>query len=530
MFDTMRDEVAVPSAGIVDDPVSAEPVPLSEVPTSAWLGVELGIATEDPGSLSDRDLVDAIVGFERATSWAAARQAELLAEFARRRPTEDAEAAQSDTACSISPYAADEVALALRVARGTAAVRLQNAQRLDSELGETRQAWQDGRIDATKVRAILDATANLRLTGRPQLCTAVQDRVLGRASEQTAGQLRAALARAVIAVDPAGAAERHKQARRDRRVAVNPELDGMASLWALLPAPDALSAYEWLTRLARGMGAEDPRGMDARRADLLVALLTGRLAVAGPHSSSATTDDGAVEQTAEHLAGQAAEQSATGAAREAVDQAADPAAEAASGRQAGRQPFPQPVNPGKPLIQIVIPYDTLTGTADHPADLVGYGPIPAPLARQIAADGIWKRLVTDPLSGALLDYGRTTYRPPAALADFVRARDVHCRHPICRRRAIDSELDHTIAYAGDVGETSASNLYATCAHHHHGKHDAPGWSVVQHADGQISWTTPTGHTYASNPYDYRVEDEPDLTIPAHSPQPPLASDDTDPPF
>jgi hypothetical protein len=69
MFDTMRDDVAVPSAGIVDDPVNAEPVPLSEVPTSGWLGVELGIASENPGSLSDRDLVDAIVGFERAASW-----------------------------------------------------------------------------------------------------------------------------------------------------------------------------------------------------------------------------------------------------------------------------------------------------------------------------------------------------------------------------------------------------------------------------------------------------------------------------
>ena len=35
---------------------------------------------------------------------------------------------------------------------------------------------------------------------------------------------------------------------------------------------DAVGAYTWLTRLARGLGAEDPRGMDARRADVLAAL------------------------------------------------------------------------------------------------------------------------------------------------------------------------------------------------------------------------------------------------------------------
>ena len=37
----------------------------------------------------------------------------------------------------------------------------------------------------------------------------------------------------------------------------------------------------------------------------------------------------------------------------------------------------QPVTPGKPLIQIVIPYSTLIGADDHPAELVGIGPIPA---------------------------------------------------------------------------------------------------------------------------------------------------------
>lgn len=191
--------------------------------------------------------------------------------------------------------------------------------------------------------------------------------------------LQASVARAV---DPDGAAERHRQARRDRRVVVGDEKDAMASLWALLPAPDATASYEWLSRLARGLGAEDPRGMDARRADLMVELLTGRLSITSPTPGPTAVTGSAV-----------------------------------------------PAVPGKPLVHIVMSCPTLIGSDDLPAELAGYGPVPAAPAREIAADAVWKRLVVDPVSGAVLDHGRSTYRPPEALADFVRARDVHCRSP-----------------------------------------------------------------------------------------------------
>jgi hypothetical protein len=58
-------------------------------------------------------------------------------------------------------------------------------------------------------------------------------------------------------------------------------------------------------------------------------------------------------------------------------------------------------------------HSTLLGVDDQPAELVGHGPIPACLAREAAADAVWRRLVTDPLSGTVLGYGRTTYHPPA---------------------------------------------------------------------------------------------------------------------
>ena len=505
-------------------PTRRRPADLLTSRPDGMLALAADAATGDPATLDDAELIDAMVVFERLTAWTSARQARLLAEFARRRPAHDRDAAPDGDAVGVNRYAADEIGLALRLSPGTASIRLEQARRLDADLPDTLDAWEAGRLDATKVRAILDATAPLD----PAVAAAVQARVLPRATDQTAGKLRAALGRAVLAVDAQGAARRHERARAGRRVVVNPASDGMASLAALLPAPDALSAYEWLTRLARGMGPDDPRRMDARRADLLVALLTGRLTVAAPPAAppaaaspvaaatatdatatataTATTADASSDAVAATTTAAASDDDAT--TGDTTTTATDPYDSAATDAGAdgpGRIPMPEPVNPGKPLIQVVVPLDTLTGAAEQPGELVGYGSVPADLARRIAADGIWKRLVTDPLSGALLDHGRTTYRPPAALADFVRARDVHCRHPICRRRAVDSELDHAVAYS-EGGVTAASNLYGCCARHHHLKHDAPGWTVTQHPDATITWTTPTGHRYRSEPHDYRTDD------------------------
>jgi Domain of unknown function (DUF222) len=167
---------------------------------------------------------------------------------------------------------------------------------------------------------------------------------------------------------------------------------------------------------------------------------------------------------------------------------AEPGARAAAqvggevGAQGGGAPHrkrgsagPRPAAAGKPLVHVVMPYPTLIGVDDQPCQLAGYGPVPAQLAREIAADAVWKRLVTNPLSGALLDHGRATYRPPAALAEFVRARDGGCRSPICRRQPANCELDHALAWA-DGGVTADHNLWTGCVHDHHLKHQ-PGWTV-----------------------------------------------------
>ena len=90
----------------------------------------------------------------------------------------------------------------------------------------------------------------------------------------------------------------------------------------------------------------------------------------------------------------------------------------------------------RPAIQVTVAASTLLGLDEQPGELAGHGPIPASVARRLAADptGTWRRLLTDPATNTLLDYGRTTYRPPKDLTDHVIARDQTCTFPGCARK------------------------------------------------------------------------------------------------
>ena len=150
-----------------------------------------------------------------------------------------------------------------------------------------------------------------------------------------------------------------------------------------------------------------------------------------------------------------------------------------------------------PTVLVTVDLTTLTGDLDEPGELAGYGPIPAGLARRIAADptSTWRRLVTDPL-GQVIDLSRTRYRPPKQLADHVRAQHPTCAFPTCNRRAQDCDLDHVCPWSEDGG-TCPANLIPLCSRHHHLKHDAD-WKVdYEPATGIVEWTSPTGRKYAN---------------------------------
>jgi len=166
----------------------------------------------------------------------------------------------------------------------------------------------------------------------------------------------------------------------------------------------------------------------------------------------------------------------------------------------------------RPAVQVTVALSTLLALDEQPGELDGHGPIPAALARRIAADrsGTWRRLVTDPI-GRLIDYGRGTYRPPTDLAEHVIARDQTCRFPHCNRTARHCEIDHRIAWS-DGGHTNEGNLQVLCSRHHHLKHET-SWRVERSPDGDTKWTSPSGRSYtkpaATYPIDRTTESDSD---------------------
>mgnify|MGYP000853478456 CR=1 FL=1 len=120
--------------------------------------------------------------------------------------------------------------------------------------------------------------------------------------------------------------------------------------------------------------------------------------------------------------------------------------------------------------------------------------VPALTAWALAAGGTWRRLVTDPVGEVVIDVGRTRYRPPAGLADLVRARDGGCVFPTCQAPASRCDIDHLTAWS-QGGTTSLDNLVVLCQAHHRLKH-TPGWALTRdEATKVLSWHTPDKTVY-----------------------------------
>ncbi|MEI2826708.1 MAG: DUF222 domain-containing protein [Dermatophilaceae bacterium] len=105
----------------------------------------------------------------------------------------------------------------------------------------------------------------------------VDVRLAGRLSGLSDKQVAAAAHSLAYELDPRTVVERHAYARGQRRVSVRQAPDTMAYLTALLPAPQAIAVYAALTRAASTARSEgDPRGADQIKADTLVERATGQ--------------------------------------------------------------------------------------------------------------------------------------------------------------------------------------------------------------------------------------------------------------
>ncbi len=140
-----------------------------------------------------------------------------------------------------------------------------------------------------------------------------------------------------------------------------------------------------------------------------------------------------------------------------------------------------------------------------------------------STDAVLRRLVTDPLTGALVDYGRNTYTASSLLRKWREAADQHCTQPGCLRPAARCDVDHTVDYA-DGGRTTRANTKLRCRRHHNGK-TLGGWRIEDpHPDGSCTVISPAGRRYRHQPPRLMPE------TPPPRPQPPIASEnDDDPP-
>jgi Domain of unknown function (DUF222)/HNH endonuclease len=414
----------------------------------------------DPSKLSSSARIDYLTALERQTAWLQALMQRAIIAVAGNEPSV---ANSDDIFFGVDEAEREDVSTALRLSAGTAQSRIDVARTLVNYLPNTCSALATGDISLAHANVIAKETAAAIRDGLTEFqIFEVEQRAIAHAEFHTPAQVASQVRTSLARIAPETFEDTVARARDTRRVSCYNDSDGMSTIVAILPAADAqvvMNAIESFIRLtgtengtsnekagaanffstkantaSDSVSVKDVRSIDMKRADALVAIASASL------SASPVT------------------------------------------------PHRRPIS-----INVTIDLPTLLGLAENPGQLAGYGAIPASVARELASDGKWKRFITDPQTGNLLDYGRESYEPPQALKDFLIARDRTCRFPGCRRSASLSDLDHAKSWE-DGGSTSPDNLGALCRRHHRLKtHD--GWSVTSHEDGSCTWVSPHGKTF-----------------------------------
>jgi hypothetical protein len=361
----------------------------------------------------------------------------------------------------------DEVSCALVVSRRSAQHTRSTAETLRHQ-PEVWAALFRGDLDLTRARILADALLEVPRTdpdGVPREdfeseCAALLEDGVTYARDHTARRLELFLQRRLLALGCGERPRRRSRGLAERGVWVSHRGDGTADLVARLASEDAERVYGAIRSCALADRNGDPTHEGAATREPLDLWLAAALVdlILDPHASAATADTLVVSDGVK-------------ARRPRIDT----------------------------VITITIPVDSLAGLTDAPGVINGFGAIPAADARRLAAgDARWRHVLTCRTTGAVLDVGTLSYRPPAALDRHVRLRDGTCRFPGCSVPAAECDLDHLVPFP--QGPTSAENLHALCRRHHGLKHEG-GWRVEATSQGGLRWTSPQGASAVSHPDD-----------------------------
>jgi hypothetical protein len=490
--------------------------PLGEWPPPALLdGTVAGpvlaalAAATDLSSCSD----DAVVGLASAASrlqgWAAAVELDATAALVARagswRGVTPSGLPVGTRTVAAERICAAELAAALGLSERAAAGRVALALDLH-RLPVTRAALTTGGLHLHTARMVVDTLRPLEDATAARVEAAVLPRYAGRCY----GDLAKALRRAVLAADPAAAETRRQRGVEDRTVETWALPDGMATAALTGPAEAVETFFTFATAGAdAATGPGDARSIDQRRFDFLADLAHAGL-------THDTTRPDLLTQP-----GPAG----------AEDVGAAPRGVKLPTRQGRR-----------PQIQVVVSAETLLGICDAPGELSGYGPITAQVARRIAAEGTWQRLLTEPRTGRFDELSVDAYEPPQDMRDHVIARDPVCIGAGCRLPANRCDLDHRIEYPR--GPTAAPNLDPWCRSGHEIKtftdttvtlapDSDSGSDRGAGGDGTRIVTYPTGRSYRlpADPIldDFGLGDASPVLEGDASPDP-MTADPDEPPF
>jgi len=482
-----------------------------------------------PGA-SDDELIGAICAWDRVQSHAAARKHAAAAELIRRRPAPGCVLeGPARMPAGWQEFTGDELAPALAQSAWAATAVLELAWELAVKLPGTAAAFRSGVLQENKARIIAAATQLLD----PGEARAAEALVLDRAGTLTPGGLRAAIARAVMAVAPDKARKRREEAAKDARVERWAEDSGNAALVGReLPPAEVLAADQrinWRAGQLRTAGLEG--SMDELRAraylDLLLGIdsrpasppagpaagvippgFAGRVNLTVPLATAVGLADRPGEAAgigpvdpwlARDLAAAAARNPTTtwcltitdqhgcpighGCARPAPPQRAQPGARAGPG-----PPPPAPPPPGFTI-----------GREHGPPG--GYGTWRLSTGVPGARDLI---MTVEPIGTDPCDHRREApgHDPGVMLRHLAEIRYATCTGPSCRRPATQSDFEHNTPYQAG-GRTCLCNGDPKCRHDHRVKQD-PRWHVDQLPDGTIRWTTPVGRRYTKEPTRYPI--------------------------
>jgi len=463
--------------------------------------------------LTDDELIGLLCAWRRLASWSAAGEVAAVSALARRRAAGSRDAGNR----RLADHVDSELAAALTLTGRSAGRLLELAAGL-ARLPGTSAALAAGQIDWPRAAVIADEVASLDKAG----AAAVEAKILAGAPRQTTGQLRAAVRRAVLAIDPAAAIRRREKAQQDARVETWAEPSGAGAMAGRdLPPADVITADKRIDSLARWLKRNGACGtLQQLRARVFTMLLNGQpLEALLPADASAGGGQG--------------DRPSGSAAADGAD--ADPGYAAGQG---STQPAVPAALGGS--VNLTVPLASWLGLSSAPGEAAGLDALDAAVCRDLAAAlaagsrARWCVTVTDP-DGRAVAHGcaragpgppgtdhaawlasirikkleaadcshlreTTAYRVPPALRHLINIRQRTCSFPVCRQPAGRIDQDHTIPF-DQAGRTCECNCAPFCRTHHQAK-QAPGWHVEQPEPGTLIWKVPSGRSYTVVPDTY----------------------------